>query len=69
MWQENMNENNIQDPLDQPYATPAIIKQAKKAMLKFVQNQTMNYQNKQIKRLTFQGDFAQSLIEEKSNMT
>ena len=57
----------IQAPLeDQLYTTPGIIKQLKKAMLKSVQNQTLNYRNEKIKKLTFQGDLAQLLREEKT---
>ena len=53
MWQENLNKKKIQDPLDQPYANPANIKHAKKAMLTSVQNQTMNYWNERIKGSQF----------------
>ena len=62
-----MNENKIQAPLeDQLYTTPANIKQFKKAMLKSVQNQTLNYRNEKIIKLVFQEDLARLLRKEKT---
>ena len=54
MWQENVNESKIQAPLeDLSYATPAILNKSKKAMLKSVQTQTLNYWNERIKNSHF----------------
>ena len=46
-----------------------MINKAKKAMLRSVQAENMDYWNKKIKKLAFQGDFAQLLVEEKTNVT
>jgi hypothetical protein len=45
------------------------INQSKKAILKSVQNKTLCYWNDRVKKLAFQGNFIQLLIEEKQNIT
>ena len=69
MWQENLNANKVQPSSNYSYTSPAIVKQAKQAMLKSVQNITLDFWNERVKKLTFQGDFAQLLIEEKTDVT
>ena len=70
MWQENLDQNTIQTPPeDKTYVTPLTINQAKKAMLKSVKKEALDYWNNNINKLTFQGDFGQMLIEEKTNVT
>ena len=69
LWQENLDENKVQNPSTNTHATQAMVKQAKKAMLTSVQNDSLDFWNARIKKLTFQGDFAQLLIEERTNVT
>ena len=46
-----------------------IVQKAKKAMAKLVKEETLLNWNNKVKRLIFQGDFINLLIEEKSNIT
>ena len=71
IFEKNLNENVIVQP--QPDATNTTklisIKTAKKAMKQNVQEETLVKWNTVVQKLTFQGDFLKSLIEEKSNVT
>ena len=70
MWKENVDNNKIkmtQD--DNALSTLKEIKVAKNAMKKSVQAETLHTWNECIKKLTFQGNFVQLLIEEKENVS
>ena len=54
---ENQTERNI------------MVEKAKKAMTKSVKEETLLNWNNKVKKLTFQGDFINLLIEEESNIT
>ena len=71
LWQENIKENRITLPhAEEAYtATSLIVRQAKGAMLKSIKEETLKYWNERVRKLTFQGDFIQLLIEEKENIT
>ena len=71
LWQENIDKNTITLPHTEEAqrASPAIIRQAKKAMYKSVREETLTYWNERVQKLAFQGDFIQLLVEEKENIT
>ena len=68
IFQENVSSGKIIYP-DNPEASKLIINRAKKAMKTSVQNQTLSHWNDRVKKLTFQGDFINLLIEEQTNVT
>ena len=70
MWKENVDNNQIkmtQD--DNALSTLKEIKVAKNAMKKSVQAETLHTWNECIKKLTFQDNFVQLLIEEKETVS
>ena len=69
LWQDNYEKNSLQAPQENTYTSQIMINKAKKAMLRSVQAENMDYWNNKIKKLAFQGDFAQLLVEEKTNVT
>ena len=71
MWQENIDKNNFSAPHENEtqHEVSKNTNKSKKAMLKSVQNETTTYWNERVKRLAFQGNFIQLLIEEKENIT
>jgi hypothetical protein len=68
MWKENQEAINSVPHGEGSYDAKKI-KKAKKVMRDSVNNETINYWNNKVKGLTFQGDFINLVIEEKSNVT
>ena len=70
IFQENVLSGQIAFPENSDFtSTNVAIKKAKKAIKTTIQAQTLSYWNNRVKKLTFQGDFINLLIEEESNIT
>ena len=56
LWQENIIENTIthRSKGDAQAASSAVVKQAKKAMVKSVKEETLKYWNERVQKLAFQ---------------
>ena len=67
IFQENVASGHISYPENSEASN--YINKAKKAMKNSVQNQTLSLWNERVRKLTFQGDFINLLIEEQTNVT
>ena len=69
MWKDNIKNNKIKETQENYSPSFKEIESAKKAIQKSVQTETHNTWNERIRKLTFQGDFVQLLIEEQENVS
>ena len=71
MWEDNINKSLVAEPSIKKTQGNILVnvKAAKKAMKSSVKQETIQYWNTRVKKLTFQGDFVKLLIEEKENVT
>ena len=70
LYRDNISRNIIIPPTSETNSQLNIlVHKAKKAMTKSVKEETLLNWNNKVKKLTFQGDFINLLIEEESNIT
>jgi hypothetical protein len=71
MWEENVKKSLVLNPSSKTAQRNMLVnvKEAKKVMKNSVTQETIQYWNTKVRKLTFQGDFVKLLIEEKQNAT
>ena len=70
IYDDNISKNKISEPTTENQAEKRLlIYKAKKAMNKSLKEETLDTWNNKVKKLTFQGEFLNLLIEEETNVT